>query len=139
MSAASNEVFEVNDRVEANYLGAGVFYDGRIVERLNGSNVYNILFDDGDRESNVPASRIRRVNPVADTAASVSNQSFQTNDRIEGNWQNRGRWYPGRVTAVTAPNNYSVHYDDGSDEHGVPSHRLRLSTPPDVSTPGMVF
>ena len=136
MSAASNEVFEVNDRVEANYLGAGVYYSGRIVERLNG-NVYNILFDDGDRESNVPASRIRRTNPVADPAASVSNESFQTNDRIEGNWQNRGRWYPGRVTAVTAQNDYSVHYDDGSDEDGVPSNRLRLSTTPDVSAPGL--
>ncbi len=63
-AGASNEVFEVNERVEANYMGSGAYYSGRIVERLN-DNVYNILFDDGDRESNVPASRIRRTSHTA--------------------------------------------------------------------------
>ena len=127
-------MFEVDERVEANYMGTGAYYSGRIVECLN-DNLYNILFDDGDRESNVPASRIRRLT-IDELAVSLSNATFQTNDRVEGNWQSRGRWYPGRVTAVTAPNSYSIHYDDGSEEHYVPVYRIRLSAIPAVVTPG---
>ena len=54
-------IFEVNERVKANYLGIGIWYDG-IINSVNTDLTYNIDYNDEEREFNVSATRIRKNN-----------------------------------------------------------------------------
>lgn len=46
------------ERVEADFNGEGRYYPGKVAQ-VNADGTCNILYDDGDRESSVPSSRIR--------------------------------------------------------------------------------
>ena len=49
--------FKVGERIEANYLGKGNFFAGKIA-RVNPDGTYFIHYDDGDREDRVSANLI---------------------------------------------------------------------------------
>eukprot|EP00981_Chlorochromonas_danica_P014023 scaffold7235_cov248-Ochromonas_danica.AAC.2 len=54
--------FSLNDPVECNYRNSGQFYPGRIQQIHVGEGektVYDVLYDDGDKETSVPESRLR--------------------------------------------------------------------------------
>lgn len=83
--------------------------------------MYNVIFDDGDRESNVPASRLRR--------RTCSARNFSVCDRVQVNYRGRGRYYAGRVTRSTGRGcgaHYNIQYDDGDTETGVSASRMRV-------------
>jgi len=50
--------YETGDVIEALWKGGRVWYPGKIAKKLK-NNCYNIDFDDGDKEGNVPVSGIR--------------------------------------------------------------------------------
>lgn len=52
--------FAVDELVEARFRGRGRYFSGRI-RRVNDNGTYDILYDDGDVESNLAAEFIRRV------------------------------------------------------------------------------
>ena len=59
---------EVGDKVEVNYEGMGAYYPGVITSCSNnddngGGVCYDIRYDDGDTESNVPFDMIKRLVP----------------------------------------------------------------------------
>lgn len=50
---------QVGDRVESNYEDGEDYYPATVTRSTRGS--YHLLYDDGDREANVPAARLRRL------------------------------------------------------------------------------
>jgi len=61
---------------------------------------------------------------------------FAVGDRVEENWQNKGKWYNGIVSKVYGGDKYDVKFDDGGFEHRVPAKRIR-STDSNVNKVGM--
>ena len=55
---ASNPAFRVGASVEGNFKGWGSYYEA-VVASINSDGSYALHYDDGDRESAVPESRIR--------------------------------------------------------------------------------
>jgi len=89
--------------VSANWRGYGRYYAGRVTACIGG--MYSITYSDGDRESNVPASRIRSCSMCPSTR-------YRVGQMVYGNYRGEGYWYPGRVTA-SASTGYTIRLSDG--------------------------
>ncbi|KAJ1629417.1 hypothetical protein T492DRAFT_840839 [Pavlovales sp. CCMP2436] len=56
----------------------------------------------------------------------LSNSGFCVDDRVLGDWEGKGKWYPGSVKSFdSAIGIYEILYDDGDEEAGVPPERMR--------------
>ena len=139
----------VGERVEGCYKGWGHWYKG--VVTAVGEGGVSIHYADGDREENVPPSRVRRDPRAAlaqatpavgqraaagaegEARAPVSAASgtesaarpLAVGERVEGCYKGWGHWYKGVVTAVGEGGLCSIHYDDGDREENVPPSRVR--------------
>lgn len=115
--------FNLCDRVQINYQGRGRWYAGRITSRrVQGKGHclqrFNVGYDDGDKESNVLPTNIRRMQ-----GARVS--TFRRGQAIEANYRGRGRWYAGTIATVNSPCSYNVRYNDGDSENNVDPLKIR--------------
>jgi hypothetical protein len=110
--------------VEANYKNSGRYFSGIIQKQYykpeEGTHCYDILYDDGDSEIAVPESNIR-------FHESITNVKFLKDDSVEGNYQNLGLFYPGRIRKVHTRFNdlYDIEYDDGEIEKRVRNVYIR--------------
>lgn len=98
LGTIAQTAFKVGDRVEANWLGKGTYYSGKIAE-VDGEK-YHIHYDDGDKEWTT-AGFMKAVVPSL----------FNVGDRLEGDW--KGTYLPCEVKKVK-DGLYYVKYDDGN-------------------------
>ena len=71
---------------------------------------YDILYDDGDHEHNVPRSRIKVASSSSSSSSSSTSSSTSSSSstelaveaRVMANWKGRGQYYPGKIVAVHA-------------------------------------
>lgn len=61
----------------------------------------------------------RSVNTGYNTLDTRPIHRYNLNEKIEGNYRNKGRWYPGKITKVGINNLYNIQYDDGERETSV--------------------
>lgn len=99
----SNRSCSTGGSVSANWRGYGRYYAGRVTACIGG--MFSITYGDGDRESNVPASRIR-------TCSMCPSTRYRVRQTIFANYRGEGYWYPGRVTA-TGSGGYTIRLTDG--------------------------
>jgi small GTP-binding protein len=59
----ASEMVGLSSRVEVNYKKSGNFFIGSVAS-VNANGTFNIGYDDGDSESNVPLERIKLLNPI---------------------------------------------------------------------------
>ena len=126
---------KVGDGVLGNWFRRGRFYPGKITAfTINsaGDVLYSVQYEDGDFEPGVPAAQLRPngvAEPLGDFDAA---EVFRPGDQVEGNWRGLGKVYPGLVTAVSSGEGgaatYTVRYDDGDAEEGIPATRIRRMT-----------
>jgi hypothetical protein len=128
--------FKVDDPVEALYDKGTMWFPGKIAAvNISGRTVtYNILYDDGDKESNVSDSFIRRQQRVesnhmpgivaSSSAASLSN-TFRIGEKIEGYFEEYKAWFAGQIKSLNDDGTYHVVFDDGDEDKRVVSIRLR--------------
>lgn len=57
--------FKVGDEIEAKWKNGSFFYDG-VISRVNPNGTYNIDYNDGDKEGNVPEFLIKRRGEESD-------------------------------------------------------------------------
>ena len=55
---STNSTFKRNDKIEARFKGGNKFFSGKITN-VNPDNSYDVMYDDGDRERDVPQRNIR--------------------------------------------------------------------------------
>lgn len=70
----SEEIFRQGDRVEARFKGKAKYYKGKIV-RVRANGTYDIAYDDGDRETHVEATLIRRMGRERSSSPSRNRKS----------------------------------------------------------------
>ena len=91
--------FENGDWVLGQWQGGRYWYPG-VVESSTQSSV-TIQYDDGDRAT----QQSNQVKPY----------DWRVGSRVECNWQNGGKWYPG-VIALLDKETLGIKYDDGDTE-----------------------
>jgi small GTP-binding protein len=79
LSAVSNSENSVclSSRVEVNYKSTGKFYPGSVAV-VNSNGTFNIGYDDGDSESNVPLERIKLLNPITGAIIPIPGSATDT-------------------------------------------------------------
>ena len=103
--------------VRANWKGRGKYYPG-IVVKVRPGNRYDIQFNDGDFEAQVPGARIQ--------AAAASANALSVGVPVRANWKGKGKMYNGVISAVQANGAYDIQYSDGDFEARVPRSRIEL-------------
>lgn len=106
-SSSPSATYRHGQRIMANYKSGGVYYSGTISNvRSNGH--YDVTYDDDDKEYNVASRRIR------------PDIVYDIGQRINGNFQNQGTYYPGVIVGRDPNGTYRIRYDDGDIENDVP-------------------
>lgn len=108
--------------VQANFRGRGRYFAATVRSCTGGQ--FSLQYNDGDSETSVPSSRLRNC-VAASTTCSGRSQGYQLGNRVTVNWQNGGRFFPGRITRVNNRNSYNIVYNDNDRENNVPCSRIR--------------
>jgi len=126
--------FYVGDKVEGNYRGRGKWYRGKI-SRDRGDGLFDIDYDDGEKEMRVNEDLIRSPRPRDDAAADerradrsrsrdTPRSDFRVGDAVE--CRIGGRWRPGKVTYV-GRDGLDVRLTNGDTERDFPLESVRRS------------
>lgn len=97
--AATAFAYQKGDWVLAKYKNGPFWFPG-VVESDSGRGV-TVLYDDGERET-LPSNLVKTYN-------------WQTGSVVECNFKSSGKWFRGRITALSGEN-LSITYDDGDRE-----------------------
>ena len=90
---------QIGEWVLARYKGGDYWYPGVIQTVI--PEAITVLYDDGMREA-LPLNQVRPYD-------------WNTGSAVECNWQNGGKWYPGKIVSLKATL-LTVRYDDGDVE-----------------------
>lgn len=116
--------FAVGDQIEALWEGGEDRYPG-IITCVHSKGTFDVLYEDGDQESEVPGNRI-------------CFKELAVGTRVEAPWEGGNVFYPGKVVKVKGGGKYDIKYDDGDYESSVPRSLMRQITSKnvnDVNTP----
>lgn len=108
---SKNVNFAVGDHIEALWEGGADHYPG-IITCVHSKGTFDVLYDDGDRELEVPGNRI-------------CFKELKVGTRVEALWERGSVFYPGKVVKVKGGGKYDIQYDDGDYESSVPRSLMR--------------
>ena len=103
---------------------AGRWYTGKVIESHD-NGTYDILYDDGDKESHVPLKFIKVPDAHAAELApgGMLPVAADIGRRLQVYWESEGEWFPGVFAAIEAGHDdgadtgdYHVIYDDGDEQ-----------------------
>ncbi len=57
-------------------------------------------------------------------SGSAVEEALKVGDRVQAQWTN-GRWYPGKIVAITDAGTYDINYNDGDKSKGLPKSKVR--------------
>lgn len=123
-------------------MGESEWYPGKVAAvkfSAEGSLLYDLTYDDGDKESNMVEAHVRlppvtaQSKPAAESASASSitaDGDYKVDEQIEAFFEDYGQWYRGKVKGIsnataTAPLTYFIVYDDGDEEAKVLPARMR--------------
>ena len=115
-------------KVEGNYRGRGKWFPCKI-SRVRGDGTYDIAYDDGETETRLDKELVRVLGSEIinsdNTSAPVA--GLVEGMKVEGNYRGRGKWYPGKISAVNDNGTYNIAYDDGENESGLDKELVRVN------------
>ncbi|RYG97142.1 hypothetical protein EON65_53315, partial [archaeon] len=139
--------FAVGDKVEARYYNGQTWYAGTVNGILYHEGkrgfVYDVRYNDGEREKQVGEDNIRKVGAAAIATPVLTGEfvgvsqhdtvktdrvvhKFRVGDIVEGYFDLVEEWYQGTITHVNDDSTYAIHYDDGDKEASIEENRIRL-------------
>ena len=124
-------------QVLARYKGKKKWYAGTVMKR-NDDGSYEIMYDDGDKESGVAADFVkapeesgkgaktqRRQVAAPAPAPAAATKVFGKGEKIEALYKGKKNWYAGVVDRYDEDaGTYDVTYDDGEVEKGVKQENI---------------
>ena len=87
----------IGDKVSAKCKGSRKSYPGKIRKR-NSNGTFDIEFDDGDRDREVPLKNIEMKKSMKDESQSVS---YQRGDKVSARCKGSKSFYPGKIKSAT--------------------------------------
>eukprot|EP01035_Chromulina_nebulosa_P020591 gene20591-26699_t len=67
-------------------------------------------------DSEIPENKVKQ---------NKTEYAIKADDKVEGNYRGRGKWYPGKITRDRGDGTYDISYDDGESEMRVTSDMIR--------------
>ena len=116
----------VGAKVEARFRNGSEFFSGKIIHVNTFNECFVILYDDGDKEDNVPATHIRLCS--TDTSSNdfrLDMVSLRVGSRVEAKFRGHDLFYPGVVSRCGDDGTFDIVYDDGDTESSVSSSFIR--------------
>ena len=114
------------DKVEARYRGREKYYPGKI-SRDRGDGTYDISYDDGERETRVEESLIRKVGGSRSRSPSPSRGRLREGARVEARYRGRSKFYPGKISRDRGDGTFDIAYDDGESETRVAEDLIKAA------------
>ena len=130
-SASSS--FREGDKVEARFKGKARWFKGT-VEAANRDGTYDIRYEDGDRERDVVAEYVRKLDGSGsrdsrdrddrDSGARRGRRApspvpIREGDTVEARFRGKMKWFKGTVESVNRDGTFDIRYDDGDRERDV--------------------
>ncbi len=117
--------FGPGDEIESNFKGRGRWFRGKI-DTVNKDRTYDILYDDGDRESGVHTCNIRGMRQHGGKSRDpLVLSTYKTGDSVEAKYKGRGQWLEGKIYQVDRNGTYSVRFSNGNIEKGIVDYNIR--------------
>lgn len=128
--------FRTGDTIEARYKGGSKYFKGKIKRVHPGGQHYDILYDDGDRESRVSKHLIRKAphGRHPQQKSEIPSKKYTVGQAVEARYKGGRRFYTGTVSRVYPNNTYDIKYDDGALERRVPQSLIRSPEDEDMGT-----
>ncbi|ETP53031.1 hypothetical protein F442_02032 [Phytophthora nicotianae P10297] len=106
--------FEVGDVVKAPFQRGSKLFQGRI-SRKRSDGTYDVAFDDGDKDTHVPADLIQSEgSDIHDTKP--KKKTLKVGDSVKARYKKGKKLFSGKVSRVRSDGTYDVEYDDGDVE-----------------------
>ncbi|KAG3156427.1 hypothetical protein PI126_g8767 [Phytophthora idaei] len=106
--------FEVGDVVKAPFQRGNKLFRGKI-SRVRSDGTYDVAFDDGDKDSHVPANLIQ--SEESDTRdEKPKKNTLKVGDSVKARYKKGKKLFDGKVTRVRSDGTYDIEYDDGDVE-----------------------
>jgi Ca2+-binding EF-hand superfamily protein len=116
-SSSSSHLLKVGTAVEANYRGKGRYFPGKISRVHKDDNCYDIDYDDGETENDVPRKMIR------------VEERFERDDKVFARKLKSKTWEKAIILNVRPDKTYDVEFDKSGDiEKSLPSDHIRSSS-----------
>jgi hypothetical protein len=106
--------FYVGQDVACLYQGGEDAY-AAVVAAINTNGTYEIHYNDGDVEHEVPEENLRTIKQEEEEEE-VS--KFKVGDEIGARYNGGEDWYPGVIVKVNGDGTYDINYSDGEKESG---------------------
>ena len=88
---------------------------------VNGDGTFNIDYDDGDKERDVPADFVRRrAGPVGYGPVVWDMEcALALGDKVEARYMGEADFFAGQIAACNDDGTFNIQYDDGDQEFDV--------------------
>ena len=107
--------FAEGDKVEVLYKGKGTKWFSGKIGRVNRDGTYDIVYDDGDRESGALRANVRQ-HPDAPhhsrSAGSGIGVALREGSRVEARYRGKARYFPGVIRRENRDGTFDIDYDD---------------------------
>merc|ERR1711871_1333719 len=126
--------YNVGDKVEARCKGSKKHYPGKVA-KVNRDGTYYIMFDDGDRDLEVPERAIKSTARESlrqqdrssdDDSPDDGGAKYRVGDKVEARCKGSKKHYPGKVAKVNRDGTYYVKFDDGDRDLEVPERAIKV-------------
>lgn len=125
-------VYNIGDIVEVKYRNGYFWYRGS-VQAVNKDQFYDVKYEGGDTESNIPGEKLRipdkRVLSIVERFMADKDPDgyIKVGMVVEARFAGRDRWFKGEISKVIGNNMFDVIYDKGRKEaHNVKRTAIRL-------------
>ena len=117
------------DKVEAKFRGKGKRWYKGVVSFVRKNGTYDINYDDGDHDTGLAASAIRKTeSQTSDNCASEAVEKrviLEVGAKVEACYKGKGKFYPGIISRARLNGTFDIAYDDGDKEVGVSRDLIR--------------
>ncbi|KAJ8558880.1 hypothetical protein ON010_g8569 [Phytophthora cinnamomi] len=111
---AKKKSFEVGDVVKAPFQRGIKLFRGKI-SRVRSDGTYEIVFDDGDRDTHVPGDLIQPEDHENDDDK-PNKPTLKVGDAVKARYKKGKKLFAGAVTRARTDGTYDIKYDDGDVE-----------------------
>ncbi|KAG7397797.1 hypothetical protein PHYBOEH_000178 [Phytophthora boehmeriae] len=118
--------FEVDDIVKAPFQRGSKLFRGKI-SRARSDGTYDVVFDDGDRDTHVPGDLIQAEEQPGTRDTITKNRALKVGDVVKARYKKGKKVFPGKVTRVRSDGTYDIEYDDGDVEMRVDAEMIEFS------------
>ncbi|RHY25005.1 hypothetical protein DYB32_008559, partial [Aphanomyces invadans] len=120
----SPAAFANGDVVEARYKGKAKYFPGVILRVGAANQSFDIAYDDGEIELDVPRNLIKLVG--RNEPQDKEGTGWRVGQKVEARYKQRQKYYKGKIARARSNGTYDIEYDDGEKEIGVAKDMIRV-------------